>query len=286
MVHVAYSHKKIYFCTALSNAVFHANIYRIMSKELLLRLLAQNELDELFRQLRESAQSELVLLESQWHDLKSDSRAGVLTQEQANVEEARIRRRLLDYIESGGKTPLGQTAPAPQLHRPQRQVLLGFGLLAGLVAAFFLLKPLFTSPPGAATADADAPETEQPAAPFSKKLAVPTEPIELTADYVRTTGYQFLEAVLTNKNPENYRLMVRMRCIRPPYGENVSSHTLHLLHDETEIAPYEVEFPFVQAKTIGEGTLSFEVPKAWKDARLVLYYGTGYEVKSELPLKF
>lgn len=261
-----------------------------MTKEHLLRLLAQNELEELFRQLRESAQKELVLLESQWHDLKADTRAGVLTQEQANVEEARIRQRLFDFIQFGDKSTGARSSQAAASGRMGRRVLLGLGLLGALLVLFFLLKPLFSSPDDAAADVATATETAPQDAPqkasFSKKLAIPTEPLELSADYVGTTGFQFLEAELSSKNPEHYRLAVRMRCIRPPYGENISSHTLHLLHGESEIAPYLVEFPFVEAKTVGEGTISFEVPKTWKDARLVLYYGTGYEKKSEVPIRF
>ncbi|MEQ1746609.1 MAG: hypothetical protein ABMA02_14350 [Saprospiraceae bacterium] len=108
----------------------------------------------------------------------------------------------------------------------------------------------------------------------------------MSADYVGTTGFQFVEATLDNKTPQHYRLSVRMRCIRPPYGENISSHTLHLLHGPDEIAPYEVDFPFVQAKTTGEGVLRFEVPKTWDAAELVLYYGTGYEKKANVPIRF
>jgi len=261
-----------------------------MSKEQLLRLLAQNELDELFRLLRESAQKELVLLESQWHDLKADARAGVLTQEQANVEEARIRQRLFDFIQFGDKAAGRQAGPNPSANRPGRWVLPALGLLGILLAGFFLLRPLFsssadTTSDSVADQAADSGETKQTGA-FSKKLTISTEPFDLSADYVGTTGFQFLEAILTNKNPENYQLAVRMRCIRPPYGENISSHTLHLLHGEAEIAPYQVDFPFVEAKTTGEGTIRFEVPKSWKDARLVLYYGTGYEKKTEVGLRF
>jgi len=257
-----------------------------MTKEHLLRLLAQNELDELFRRLRESAQSELVLLESQWHDLKADTRAGVLTPEQANVEEARIRQRLLDYIESGGRASIGRAAQPPASGKAGRWAWLGLGLLGGVLVVVFLLKPLFSSPPEADAAGTSPTEGVQQTGPFSKKIAIPTEPLELSASYVGTTGFQFVEATLSNKNPESYKLDVRLRCIRPPYGENISSHTLHLLHGEAEIAPYAVEFPFVQAKTIGEGTFSFEVPKTWKDGRLVLYYGAGYEVKSEQKVIF
>ncbi len=257
-----------------------------MTKEQLLRLLAQNELDELFRRLRESAQSELVLLESQWHDLKADARAGVLTQEQTNVEEARIRQRLFEFIESGGKSPVGRAEQSPARGITGRWVLLGLGVLGGVLIGVILLKPLFSSKTETDSGNLPATESTQQTGPFSKKLAIPTEPFDLSADYVGTTGFQLVEAVLMNKNPENYRLAVRMRCIRPPYGENISSHTLHLLHGETEIAPYQVDFPFVEAKTTGEGTISFEVPKSWKDGRLVLYYGTGYEKKTEVALRF
>ncbi|MFN0016005.1 MAG: hypothetical protein ACKVU2_15785 [Saprospiraceae bacterium] len=259
-----------------------------MSKEHLLHLLSQNEIDKLFPLLRENATSELVLLESQWNDLKADLRAGVLTQEHANIEEARIRQRLLDFIEKGDRPSRGH---APQAGRStNRWLLLGAGLAVGLLLGFLLLKPLFsentetTTDP--VTNPGSAAETAKPADPFSKKIAISTALIELSADYVGTTGFQFVEATLGDKTPQHYRLSVRMRCIRPPYGENISSHTLHLVHGPDEIAPYEVDFPFVNAKTTGEGVLRFEVPKTWDAAELVLYYGTGYEKKANVPIRF
>lgn len=256
-----------------------------MTKEYLLQLLSLNELDKLFPLLRENATSELVLLESQWHDLKADMRAGVLSQEQSNVEEARIRQRLLDFIESGGRAP--GTPPPPSGRRSSRGLLLAAGLIGSLVLVYFLIKPMLSDESESTSGPESASEIGNTSAETAeKKISISTALIDMTADYVGTTGFQFVEATRSDKTPQHYRLSVRLRCIRPPYGENISSHTLHLVHGPDEIAPYEVDFPFVEAKTTGEGTLRFEVPKTWNSAELVLYYGTGYEKKANVPIRF
>lgn len=256
-----------------------------MTKEHLLRLLAQNDIDELFRLLRETAQSELVLLEGQWHDLKTDSRAGVLTQEQANVEEARIRRRLLELIEGAEKS---DRPAAAQTHTNSgyRAVLIGFALLGCLLLGFFMLKPMFSDKKEPNIEHMDVVETAEKPGSGLKKIPISTDRIDLTAPYVGTTGYQFLEATLSNKSPGYYKLAVRMRCIRPPYGQGVSASSLHMVHGDDEIAPYELDFPFVEANTTGAGVLYFEVPKTWDTADLVLYHGAVNVTKAVVPIRF
>ncbi|MBK9336625.1 MAG: hypothetical protein IPM98_08525 [Lewinellaceae bacterium] len=254
-----------------------------MSKEHLRRLLAQNEIDELFRVLRETAQSELILLEGQWHDLKADARAGVLTEEQANVEEARIRRRLLELIEGPG-------APARPANMPRhpggRTLWIGLGILGLVLVGFFSLKLLFSEKPEPIADKEDAIPTVEKQEADVRKIPISTEQIDLTAEYVGTTGYQFLEATLSSKTPEHYKLAVRMRCIRPPYGQDVSASSLHIVHGDDEIAPYELDFPFVKANTTGAGVLYFEVPKTWDTADLVLYHGAVNVTKAVVPIRF
>ena len=259
----------------------------MFNKAQLLQLLAQNEIEQVFVLLRENAQAEITLLEAQWESLKANKRTGVLTQEQTNVEEARIRRRILECIEQQER-PLGASAAPPK----------GFGRLLpfviGLVAVgmvvIFLIRPWG---PGTTTKPPTGPDATPPATPSAssrqapKQLTVPSEPIELTAEYVGTTGYQILSAEISARNPENNLLSIRLRCIRPPYGQSVSAATMHLLHGAEEKAPFEVIFPFVEAKTTGEGTLNFEVPKDWADAELMIYHGAVEPIKkAKIPLKF
>lgn len=260
-----------------------------MSKEQLLRLLAQDEIDQVFHLLRESALSEIVLLEGQWHDLKADVRAGVLTQEQINVEEARIRRRLLELIEAGENPERTATRQTSGGKGHYRTAFILTAVLAVILSVFIFLKsrpPLATETTGPGTT-ASADQTDAGKKTGSRKLNVDTAPIELTADYVGTTGYQILEAELSDKNPDHFTLSVRLRCIRPPYGQGISEATLHLTHGAEEKAPFKVEFPFVKAKTTEEGVLQFEVPKSWKDAALVIYHGAVEPFsKAEIPLRF
>lgn len=260
-----------------------------MSKEQLLRLLAQDEIDQIFHLLRESALSEIVLLEGQWHSLRADIRAGVLTQEQIKVEEARIRRRLFELIEAAGQ-PERATAQHATGNRSKYRLVIALAAVSALIlVVLFLMKP--SSPSVSETAQPDpkasAGQTDAGMNTGSRKLKVDTTPIELTADYVGTTGYQILAAELSDKNPDHFTLSVRLRCIRPPYGQGISEATLHLMHGAEEKAPFKVEFPFVKAKTTEEGVLQFEVPKSWKDAALVIYHGAVEPFsKAEIPLRF
>lgn len=81
-----------------------------MHKQNLIQLLADNQLDQLFAELKSRQghyYNDLILLESQWNELRSKDRNGTLSNEQVNLENARIRKRLLDLIEQTSK----QTAP-------------------------------------------------------------------------------------------------------------------------------------------------------------------------------
>jgi hypothetical protein len=82
-----------------------------MTKQDLIQLLADNELDKLFGILRShwGNNHELILLEGQWKDLQARTRSGVISNDQANVEAAKIRKGLLELLESSSGT---QFAPA------------------------------------------------------------------------------------------------------------------------------------------------------------------------------
>ena len=84
-----------------------------MNKNELLRLLAENKLENLFDQLKTSLQRDLILLESQWNDLRQRQLLGLVGAEQADLEDARIRYALLDMIERNfGEKPVPEQTTA------------------------------------------------------------------------------------------------------------------------------------------------------------------------------
>ena len=78
-----------------------------------------------------------------------------------------------------------------------------------------------------------------------------------------------------NRRPKHWsflRLTILAKCIKPLYGQGVFAGTVHLRHGTDELAPYTVEFPFVDAGTTGTGSFHFQVPKTWKSTTLVIYH--------------
>jgi hypothetical protein len=117
-------------------------------------------------------------------------------------------------------------------------------------------------------------------------LRIPSEIIRIHAQYEGSIAYQFLSAAIVPYNPDNFELQLRLRCIKPELGKDVSAAVIHLKHGEAEIAPYRVEFPLVEARTTGEGTLYFEVSKNWKQVDILIYHGVADQTKMvQIPLQ-
>lgn len=72
-----------------------------MDKQALLQLLSNNQLDELFDALKTAhpRRGDVVLLESQWNDVRARQRNGLLSSDQASLEMSRLRKSVLDLIE-------------------------------------------------------------------------------------------------------------------------------------------------------------------------------------------
>lgn len=100
------------------------------NKQALLKLLAANELEDLFQALKEQqGYRDLVLLESQWNELRAQQRNGTISDDQANVELSRIREALLELIERSGGS--ASATPPPAANRTWLWVALaGAALLA------------------------------------------------------------------------------------------------------------------------------------------------------------
>lgn len=131
-----------------------------MTKQALIQLLAENEVDKLFGLLRVHLGNhpELVLLEGQWRDLQSRIRTGVLPNDQANLEAAKMRKSLFDFIEMHVERPDRATAADRSTNSGARQVgsqtsgayrmlLLGGGILLAALLGYMLLRSPAESDP-------------------------------------------------------------------------------------------------------------------------------------------
>jgi len=200
-----------------------------MTKNELLRLLAENQLADLFDELKTSIQRDLILLESQWNDLRQRQQLGLVSAEQADLEDARIRYGLLDVIEKNfGEKP----APAP------------------------------------ASAPVTAPDLAEEA---PKLLPLPITRLSITSTQAGPITWELLQAERSGFNPDNWQLRIEAKCIRPLYGQHVHAGTMHLRRADDEIAPFNCDFPFVEAGTTQTGSFQFEVPRTWKKVVLVIY---------------
>lgn len=157
-----------------------------MTKQELIQLLADNELDKLFGLLREhlSKYPDLVLLEGQWRDLQARIRSGVLSNEQANLEAAKVRKSLLELVEIITESPIGRpmadrqrsvgTQPAGQSQWSRRAILLGGGAVLIVVLAFWFSRSFQEEATperqGPAEHSAPAPKTADQKAARSRSL--------------------------------------------------------------------------------------------------------------------
>lgn len=112
-----------------------------MTKEALLDLLANSEIDKLFEQLKKHQDNaeEYIQLKSQWNSLKSRQFSGTVSDEQANLETAKVRKGLLHLVNSSfDESSTASTAPTHNgaFAKSNRMLLLGLG---ALLAGIFLL---------------------------------------------------------------------------------------------------------------------------------------------------
>lgn len=255
-----------------------------MNKNALLELLANNRLEDLFGQLKTYNNRDLILLESQWNDLRHRQQIGTVGDEQADLEDARIRQSLLAIIESMIGQPAQTPGAYPQAFAPadrplkNRPVVIGTGLVAMLAIAVFLIWGPFH------LIDASSNSGSSSA---TKTLVIPKAPISIVSKQAGLITWQLLQVERSEFSPASWQLTIEAKCIKPLYGLGPHTGIMHLRHERDELAPFAVEFPFVEAGATGTGSFHFEVPKTWKKASLVIYqqeYDHPKETSVELDL--
>lgn len=242
-----------------------------MDKQALLQLLANNQLDELIFALKNQhgVYNDLVLLESQWNDLRAKQRNGVLSAEQANTEIARVRNNLLELIEIASGRPGGIPAPLPEVRNSNRTWLFAATAIAGLLILYFAYSALAPSEPDPVSQMTETPAASAEPAPKprpaqARQLDVSqAQPITLApGDFQYERVYSVVKTSVesTGGGKSLITLTVGLN-FKGIINTLLSTEKFRLVADELPgpIAPTNSLSILVDSKSYSEGDIKFEL---------------------------
>jgi hypothetical protein len=256
-----------------------------MTKQSLFQLLADNQIETLFQELKGSNSkylNDLVLLESQWSDLRARERNGTISSEQSNLEVARIRKNLLELIERSFSTQAAIAMPFRKASGSgNRTWILLAAITVVVIAILFFLFP--SSPDVSSSVDLKRESKSQSTSPTSSKdnqkgngsasrmLEVPANNMTFNKGRIGDITYKFLSAELSEQNTEHWLLRLKIRGIKPAYGFLVGSNQMHISYGDFEKAPVSNSFAYINPGETADGVIEFEVPKEFQEVKLLIY---------------
>jgi len=243
-----------------------------MDKQALLQLLANNQLDELIFALKNQhgVYNDLVLLESQWNDLRAKERNGVISSGEASLEHARIRKSMLQLVEiatgNRGSIPV---APAPAGQAPNRTLIYAAAAVVGILILYFIYSALAPS-----DAEPVSPTTETPSAPAAQAPASrPSAPKQLDisqaqpvtlapGDFQYERVYSIVKTSVesTGGGKSLITLTVGLN-FKGIINTLLSTEKFRLVADELpgQIAPTNSLSTLVDSRSYAEGDIKFEL---------------------------
>lgn len=249
-----------------------------MDKQSLLELLADNQLNELFDALKnkQGYYKDLILLESQWNDLRAKQRNDLISNEDANLELGQIRNSLLQLIELSD----GRAAPAasatPGRTAPNRTWVLVLAAIAGLFILYEIYR-FATASNASDTAKVDngiAPETN--AVPPSHKSINVSEVQPVTIDAGDSYYERVYSLVKTSvESTGGSKSLITFTVGLNFKGSNnamFSTEKFRLISDELPgpLAPANYLGIVVSAKSYTEGDIKFELSDNIKRFRIMI----------------
>lgn len=268
-----------------------------MTKQSLLQLLAENQIEALFHELKSGNSkyvNDLVLLESQWSELRMKERNGTISSEQSNLEVARIRKNLLELIDRSFNVHATVAAPFNKANTsPNVKWVLFASLTVAVMAALFML---FPSAP-VASKSSTPEKSSQPAALASSKsgqqtggqtrmLDVPANPMTFNKGRLGDITYKFLSAELSEQNTSTWLLRLKIRAIKPANGYLVSGNQLHISYGDFEKGPVNIDFAYINPGETADGLAEFEIPKDFQEAKLLIYHYADEPPLATIPFKW
>ena len=270
-----------------------------MTKQSLFQLLADNQIETLFQALKGSNSkylNDLILLESQWSDLRAKERNGIISSEQSNLELARIRKNLLELIERSFSVSATVALPSSQTTGASNRKWMLLGAVSIVLAialfAFSQSLPNTSSTAESAGAKSDAPAiftsgtSRQKTAAQTRMLEVPANRMTFNKGRVGDITYQFMSAELSEQNTDTWLLRLKIRGIKPAYGFRISGSQLHISYGDFEKGPVSNSFEYINPGETAEGVVEFEIPKAYKDAQLLIYHYSDEPPLATIPFKW
>ncbi|MFN0014634.1 MAG: hypothetical protein ACKVU2_08810 [Saprospiraceae bacterium] len=243
-----------------------------MDKEALIQLLANNQLDELIYALKNQhgVYNDLVLLESQWNDLRAQERNGIIASGQAGIEHAKIRKNLLELIEiaTGNRRSI-PNAPAPTARSSNRAMILGAAAVV-LVLFLYLTYSIFAPSDAETTSQTTNTQTapvEQAPKPQSAKPGKldisQAQPITMApGDFQYERVYSIVKTSVesTGGGKSLITLTVGLN-FKGIINAVLGTEKFRLVADELPgpIAPSNFLSTIVDSKSYGEGDIKFEL---------------------------
>ena len=242
-----------------------------MDKQSLLQLLANNQLDELIFALKNQhgVYNDLVLLESQWNEIRAKQRNGILTDDQANTEMARLRKNLLDLIEIASGNPRTTSAPLPAPPASNRTWIFAAAAVVGLLVLYLAYTTLFSSEPESVSQTVETPSA--PAAQASKPQPAKTGQLDLSqaqpvtlapGDFQYERVYSIVKTSVesTGGGKSLITLTVGLN-FKGIINTLLSNEKFRLVADELPgpLAPMNSLSTLVDSKSYAEGDIKFEL---------------------------
>lgn len=240
-----------------------------MDKQALLQLLSDNRLEDLFSALKSHPghYRDMILLESQWNDLRANQRNGLVSSEQANLELARIRKGLLEVIEMS--TGNNISAPAPASNARYRTWFLAVAAAVVLFIAYQIYTLFTPADTGKAlpanelkTNTVQSSPAAKPAPPKQLDLSE-AQPITLApGDFQYERVYSVVKTAVesTGGGKSLITLTVGLN-FKGIINELLSTNNFRLVADELPgpVAPVNYLSILVDSKSYGEGDIKFEL---------------------------
>lgn len=238
-----------------------------MDKHSLLELLADNQLGELFDALKhkQGYYKDLILLESQWNDLRTKQRNDLISNEAANVELGQIRSSLLDLIELSERQSVPVAAQTLTTTNSKRAWMLGAAAFVGLLFLYGIYRFAAAPDSGDATSAGSLP-----VAPPGK-AAVSSRPLDVTGAQPLTVaaGDAYYERVYTLvktavESTGGGKSLITLTVgfnFKGSINEILSSDKFRLFADELPgpLAPVNYIGVFANSRSYVEGDIKFEL---------------------------
>ncbi len=247
----------------------------MVTKQSLLQLLSENQMDRLFEELNGSPNrnGDLVLLESQWRDIQSRQRSGVISGEQATLEAARVRKGLLELIDlSYSKSPAAASLLMSTPNRPvQRKVLLWAGICLSVSLIILLIANLPVWSTGEKVQSSVPDEQAHPSTAIAKKSAIKgakldisaASPITLAAgDFQYERQYKVVEGRVEDIGGGQRLVTLKVGLdFRGIINTLLDNNDFRLVADGLNgpLAPSNFLSVLVDSKSYGEGEVKFEL---------------------------